>query len=55
MPTAPKPDSDAQMSPSWYAKQLGWAWPHHSGRTWDALLNMAERRYWAARDERRAA
>jgi hypothetical protein len=49
MPHVRKQPHEAEMSPAWYATQLGWTWPSRSGRTWQALLDIAERHYYARR------
>jgi hypothetical protein len=52
MPSTRVAPQDVQMSPSWYATQLGWAWPDGSGRSWQALLDLAERHYYQHRPAR---
>jgi hypothetical protein len=51
MPHAPKQPHEAEMSPSWYAAQLGWKWPDGAGRSWDRLLQLAEDRYYRNRHQ----
>lgn len=38
-----------QASPSQIASQMGWAWPSGRGRSWQSLVDIAERLYYENR------